>query len=296
MASVGQAYFSANPFEFDENGVPLAGGQLYSYVYGTTTPLSTYQDPALTIPNANPIVLDANGRAGSVWLGTTQAYQFVLFTAATPDNPSGSQIWSRGPFGPAAGGSPASSAGIIGEVRDFAGPAASIPALWYPCFGQAVSRTTYSALFAVIGTTWGAGDLSTTFNLPDLRGRATFGVDNMGGVAAGRVTSGVSGIAGSTLGAVGGSQYAQLDAATAASASTVTDPGHYHTLGTPSGDGATIGGTRALVGASTTDDPTSTVTTGITVATKTTITSALTGTSENMPPAAMTIKMIYAGA
>lgn len=56
------------------------------------------------------------------------------------------------------------------------------------CYGQAISRSTYSALFAVIGETYGVGDASTTFNLPDLRGRFPLGQDDMGGSAANRVT------------------------------------------------------------------------------------------------------------
>lgn len=49
------------------------------------------------------------------------------------------------------------------------------PAGWLLCDGSAVSRTEYATLFAAIGTTWGSGDGSTTFNLPDLRGRAPIG-------------------------------------------------------------------------------------------------------------------------
>ncbi len=52
----------------------------------------------------------------------------------------------------------------------------SIPEGWLECNGAAVSRTTYAALFAVISTTWGAGDGSTTFNIPDMRGRSPIGV------------------------------------------------------------------------------------------------------------------------
>lgn len=52
---------------------------------------------------------------------------------------------------------------------------------WIDLRGQEVSRTSYSRLFAVYGTQFGAGDESNTFNLPDLRGRALFGTDNMGG-------------------------------------------------------------------------------------------------------------------
>jgi microcystin-dependent protein len=81
------------------------------------------------------------------------------------------------------------------------------------CSGQAVSRSTYSDLFAAIGTTYGAGDGSTTFNVPDLRGRVPAGKDDMGGGAAGRLTSGGSGLAGTTLGAAGGAETQTLTTA-----------------------------------------------------------------------------------
>ena len=61
----------------------------------------------------------------------------------------------------------------IGIIADFAGPNA--PSGWLVCDGRTVSRTTYSALFAVIGTYWGAGDGSTTFGLPNVNGRALIG-------------------------------------------------------------------------------------------------------------------------
>jgi microcystin-dependent protein len=63
-----------------------------------------------------------------------------------------------------------------GIIYWFAG--AAVLAGYLECNGQAVSRTTYPGLFAVFGTTWGAGDGSTTFNLPDLRGRTIFGFDS----------------------------------------------------------------------------------------------------------------------
>lgn len=55
--------------------------------------------------------------------------------------------------------------------------AQSIPEGWFECNGASVSRTQYAELFAVISTTYGAGDGSTTFNLPDLRGRTLVGMD-----------------------------------------------------------------------------------------------------------------------
>lgn len=62
----------------------------------------------------------------------------------------------------------------------------SAPTGWLECNGTAVSRVTYAALFAAIGTTWGVGDGSTTFNLPDARGYALRGWDHGSGVDAGR--------------------------------------------------------------------------------------------------------------
>jgi len=63
------------------------------------------------------------------------------------------------------------------------------PTGWLLCYGQAVSRTTYAALFNIISTTFGVGDGSTTFNLPDMRGRFPLGQDDMGGSSANRVTA-----------------------------------------------------------------------------------------------------------
>jgi microcystin-dependent protein len=79
-------------------------------------------------------------------------------------------------------------------------------------YGQAVSRTTYATLFTMFSTTYGAGDGSTTFNIPDVRGRVTAGKDNMGGSAAGFLTTAGGGVDGATLGAVGGVQNVSLAA------------------------------------------------------------------------------------
>lgn len=123
----------------------------------------------------------------------------------------------------------------VGAVMDYAGTSA--PALWQLCYGQAVSRTTFAALFAVLGITWGAGDGITTFNLPDLRGRVVAGKDNMGGVAANRlnISTDSLGVDGATLGAVGGEQMhtltqAELPAAVPSGTISITDNGHTHTI------------------------------------------------------------------
>lgn len=76
---------------------------------------------------------------------------------------------------------PANTFGIpIGTMAWFAGSVAGLPSGWLIADGQAVSRATYADLFALIGTTYGAGDGTTTFNLPDLRGRTEIGVNNSG--------------------------------------------------------------------------------------------------------------------
>lgn len=97
------------------------------------------------------------------------------------------------------------------------------------CFGQAVSRSDYAELFAVIGTKFGSGDGTSTFNIPDLRGRVTVGRDDMGGTPAGRVTTAGSSINGANLGASGGSQNHQL--------TTAQMPSHNHS-GTTSSSGS----------------------------------------------------------
>jgi microcystin-dependent protein len=91
-----------------------------------------------------------------------------------------------------------------GAIMPYAGAAA--PDGWLLCYGQAVDRTTYADLFTAISTTYGVGDGSTTFNLPDLRGRVVAGQDDMGGSSANRLTGLTNGIDGDTLGATGGEE------------------------------------------------------------------------------------------
>lgn len=105
------------------------------------------------------------------------------------------------------------------------------PRGWLWCAGQAVSRSTYGALFTVIGTTWGSGDGATTFNVPDLRGRTIIGLDNMGGSDAGRIS------AANTLGGAGGSntisQAMLPNVSLSVSGTTSSDGSHTHSIDPP---------------------------------------------------------------
>lgn len=75
MSSASLCPFLKQQF-IDQNGLPYAGGQLFSYVAGTSTPLQTYTDETASTPNTNPVVLDSAGRA-NVWLGSG-AYKLIL--------------------------------------------------------------------------------------------------------------------------------------------------------------------------------------------------------------------------
>jgi microcystin-dependent protein len=120
------------------------------------------------------------------------------------------------------------------------------PSGWLLCAGAAVSRSTYATLFAVIGTTFGVGDGSTTFNLPNYTNRMPYGT---------------------TLAATGGSATTTLATTNLPSHThPITDPGHAHNLTTYYN--ANIGGTAINSYADTTispqNNPTQTATTGIT--------------------------------
>lgn len=143
----------------------------------------------------------------------------------------------------------------IGTILDYAG--SSAPSYFLLCYGQAISRTTYAALFAAIGVTYGAGDSTTTFNLPDCRGRVVAGKDNMGGTSANRLTNQSGGLNGDTLGDTGGAETGTLARANlpnvtlTVTGTTSTDGSHEHNLLVPtnfneSGSGGIGAGATSL--------------------------------------------------
>ena len=123
-----------------------------------------------------------------------------------------------------------------GTVVPFAGTSA--PTGYLLAQGQAVSRSTYSDLFSAIGTTYGTGDGSSTFNLPDLRGRVVAGKDDMGGSSANRLTDQTGGLNGDTLGDTGGSETHTL---TEAQLAAHTHGAGSYTAAFPSGNNSSGG-------------------------------------------------------
>jgi microcystin-dependent protein len=100
----------------------------------------------------------------------------------------------------------------LGGLLPYVGASAPNSAFVLP-FGQAISRTTYATLFSLVSTTFGVGDGSTTFNVPDLRDRAIFGLGNMGGSDAGRITTVGGNFDGTVIGNTGGIQNNTIAAA-----------------------------------------------------------------------------------
>lgn len=367
----------------DAAGVPLAGGFLYTYAAGTTTPQATYTDSAASTPNSNPIVLDSRGEA-NIWLSSSNykfklcdstnteiwtvdniaapstalspvfssnvtisadtsgpallvtqigagaairvqdsadpdASPFVVDTTgqvgigtATPANAidvagGAIQISSSGgtsrtvmsadstdsifsvnddrnftvktnattrltvnsstatstvpvvlPADPttalqAATKQYVDAAGPSGAIMAFAGTTA--PSGWLKCEGQAISRTTYATLYAAIGTAWGVGDGSTTFNVPDLRGMFVRGTGT-------NATGSSSGAVGPSVGTYAADTYLNHSHA-------VTDPGHTHGN---SGGSFTVssGVAQGVLQTGTGGSVTASNTTGLTVNTSTT--------------------------
>jgi len=231
-----------NGFQFlTATGLPLAGGKIYTYQAGSSTPLATYSDNGGIYANANPIVLGADGRpANEIWMTYGYNYKFILTDA------NDVQIQSYDNLYGIIGTAPSSGATIpAGLISLWSGAVGSVPSGWYLCDGSN-------------GT-------------PDLRDRFLVG-------------------AGSTyaVGATGGSADAIVvsHTHTASSSSSVSDPGHTHTINQGTGYSSGSAGRPATddsSAASTMDS--NSATTGISVSTSTTIASAGTsGTGQNLPP------------
>ena len=171
----------------------------------------------------------------------------IVYNLPANDGASGNVLQTNG-----AGSLSFTIAMPTGAIIPFAGSGAL--AGWLYCLGQEANRTTYSTLFAVIGTTYGAGDGSTTFNLPDLRGRVPAGLDVSAGGFADRITVTASDVSGTVLGSTGGSQTHVLTAGELPTAATYQkETSHGGQSGTSGSGLAQTPAQTALTGAN--DEP-----------------------------------------
>lgn len=149
-----------------------------------------------------------------------------------------------------------------GEIKMWG--TSSAPSGFLLCNGAAVSRTTYANLYAVYGTTFGVGDGSTTFNLPNFNNRMPIGAGDL-----------------YAAGATGGSKDAIVVSHTHTASTSISDPGHSHVTGS-SGAGAPNGADLSQGGYGAANS-TGTATTGITASTTVNSTGS-SGTNANLPP------------
>ena len=143
---VGQQYF-------DNNGVPLAGGLIYTYQAGTSTPLATYTDNGGTVANANPIVLDSAGRVPyEIWMFTGYSYKFVIQSATA------TSIQTLDNLYPILQNAPASAPAVpSGGIILWSGSTGSVPSGWYLCDGTNGTPDLRNSFIVGAGNTYAVG-------------------------------------------------------------------------------------------------------------------------------------------
>lgn len=146
---------------FDSNGNPLSSGKVFYYVPSTTTPKTTYQDINQTIPNSNPVVLDAAGRSPVQIWGVGNYRQLV-------QDQNSNVIWDVTTSTNGTTGTVTTATGdgdLVGTVKPWAGMTA--PSQYMFTYGQQISRTTFATLFSAITSTQA---VFCTNTLPTLTG------------------------------------------------------------------------------------------------------------------------------
>lgn len=153
MASVLLSPYGIGQQFFDDNGVPLAGGLIYTYQAGSSTPLATYTTNNGTIANANPIVLDASGRVPQeIWLFTGFSYKFVL------KNADDVLIQTLDNIYPILQNAPESAPAVpSGGIILWSGSTGSVPSGWYLCDGTNGTPDLRNSFIVGAGSTYAVG-------------------------------------------------------------------------------------------------------------------------------------------
>lgn len=154
-------------------------------VAGQTIRTEQHNPPFRDIEAMLSSVLIRDGRAGMV--GPLQMGGFPITGLGSSADPSAAATVGQ-----------TQNSAPVGSVICFAG--ANLPNGWLLCYGQAVSRADFPDLFSTIGTLYGNGDGATTFNVPDFRGTAPVGRDNMGGTPKGLLSKFAATVLGSIFG------------------------------------------------------------------------------------------------
>lgn len=160
---------------------PLANINAYVYNAGTTSPATIYQSRVGAAQISNPILTSAEGTVE--FYAEEGAYDIRYVDTIVPARVGEStRLWNAVDSTVEQGNLDAAVAALlmpVGAILPYGG--ATAPTGWKLCDGSAISRTDFAALFGVLSTTYGAGNGTSTFNLPDLRGRVPVGVDGAAG-------------------------------------------------------------------------------------------------------------------
>ena len=238
---------------FDNTGVPLNGGFLYTYQAGSSTPLATYTDINGTVANANPIVLDASGRlANEVWLTYGFNYKFVLQNSASSTIGTYDNIYGIVGVQTAVG-----TTIPLGVITLWYGSIGSVPTGWYLCDGSNGTPDLRDKFIVGAGSTYAVA--------------ATGGSANSIVVSHDHTYSSTTGSAGSATGTVTGgyaSDFGIFNGAT----------GVFATSGSLSNRPQGAGGTGSQ------NTATLTIPTHTHTVSGTTATAGVSGTNANLPP------------
>ena len=192
-----------------DTGMFRSGANIIGFSTSGTTRVSI-SDAGLDMTNALPIRFqDSSGAPFVALKAPASVSSNVTFTLPAADGSNGQMLQTNG-----SGALSFTTVQGVPSGSVFCMAVATVPSGYLECNGAEISRTTYAALFAVIGTAYGTGNTTTTFNIPDLRGEFVRGFDNGKGVDSGRNIAEV--------------QLSQNKSHNHPASTSISDPGHFH--------------------------------------------------------------------